>query len=247
MDPKEKELLVAILIATLLVVSVLIAFIAVIIRQQAKYRKLAQQKLNAEILTLENERRRVASDLHDEVGPILSAIKLQISNIKGRDDSDIQIIEKAGSHLNKIILNVREVSNNLMPNVLLRKGLDAAIYDFIQKFENTSKLKIEFKANENIRYSQNTEVNIYRIVQEIVHNAVKHSQATELIIALKMEPNAITLSTQDNGIGFKQLPDAKNGLGLINLQSRSDILKAVFSSEIQRGKGTKYLFEIPID
>lgn len=246
MDPKEKELLTAILISTSLVICVLIAFIIVIIRQQVKYRKLAQQKLNAEILTLENERRRVSSDLHDEVGPILSAIKLQISNIKGYDETDNQIVTKASAHLNKIILNVREVSNNLMPNILLRKGLDAAISDFIQKFENTSTLKIEFKVNDNIRYHQNTEVNIYRIVQEIVHNAVKHSRATELIIALKMEPHAITLSAQDNGIGFKQSANAKNGLGLINLQSRADILKAIFSSETEKGQGTKYLFEIPI-
>ena len=249
MDTQEKELYSSIMIAVVVLVTIVGYFIASILRQQARYRQLAQQKINAEITTLENERRRIAADLHDEVGPLLSAVKLQINHIEVENELDQSLIVKSSSHIDDIIGKMREISNDLLPNVLVRKGLAPAIQDFISKLKNATPLKIEFQHAAPNRLETSIEINLYRVVQEIVHNAIKHSKAATLRIQLQYTAKMLRLSTIDDGIGFDhhEMGLTKNGLGLLNLQSRADVLGAEFTFESSKGKGTKYLFEIPIN
>jgi signal transduction histidine kinase len=248
MDPQEKELYNSILMAGAVIAAILIYFIVSIVRQQRRYKQLAQQKINAEITTLENERRRIAADLHDEVGPLLSAIKLQINNIDGSDADDRAIIQKSSTYIDDIIGKMREISNDLLPNTLVRKGLTAAIQDFISKLKNASNIGIDFQHSNPVRFETSIEVNMYRIVQEIVHNSIKHSQAQHLYIRLQVNDQLLRLSTEDDGVGFDyvQMSNTKGGLGLLNLQSRTDVMGGEFSFESTKGKGTKYLFEIPL-
>lgn len=248
MDPREKELYNSILIVVAVVAAILVYFIISIVRQQRRYRQLTQQKILAEITTLENERRRIAADLHDEVGPLLSAVKLQINNVEGTDDMDRELIHKSSTHIDDIIRKMREISNDLLPNVLVRKGLVAAIDDFISKVKHASEILIEFQHNEPIRFDTAIEVNMYRIVQEIIHNVIKHSGATQLNIQLHLTDKLIRLATEDNGNGFDtdEVRKTKGGLGLLNLQSRTDVMSGEFHCESVKGKGTKYLFEIPV-
>ena len=248
MDPREKELYNSILIVVAVIAAIMIYFIISIIRQQRRYRLVTQQKIKAEITTLENERRRIAADLHDEVGPLLSAVKLQINNIDGQDELETELIRKSSMHIDDIIRKMREISNDLLPNVLVRKGLVAAIQDFLGKLKNTSGLEIEFEHSEPIRFETSLEVNVYRIVQEITHNAIKHSGASHLSIRLQITPAMLRLATEDNGNGFnlEEVRKTKNGLGLLNLQSRTDVMGGEFSCETGEGKGTKYMFEIPL-
>lgn len=248
MDPREKELYNSILIVVAVIAAIMIYFIISIIRQQRRYRQLTQQKIKAEITTLENERRRIAADLHDEVGPLLSAVKLQINNIDDIGEEEQAIIQKSSTHIDDIIRKMREISNDLLPNVLVRKGLVAAIQDFIGKLKNASDIAIDFQYNEPMRFETAREVNMYRIVQEIIHNAIKHSGARHLKIQLKMTDKLLRLATEDDGVGFDpdEIRKTKGGLGLLNLQSRTDVMSGEFSCETESGKGTKYLFEIPL-
>jgi signal transduction histidine kinase len=248
MDPHEKELYNSILIVVAVIAAIMIYFIISIIRQQRRYRVVAQEKIKAEITTLENERRRIAADLHDEVGPLLSAVKLQINNIEGIGEEDNELIQKSSSYMDDIIKKMREISNDLLPNVLVRKGLVAAIQDFISKLKNASGIVIDFEHNEPMRFETSFEVNVYRIVQEIIHNAVKHSNASHLSVRLHMTEKLLRLSTEDNGNGFnmEEVRKSKAGLGLLNLQSRTDVMSGDFHCESEMGKGTKYLFEIPL-
>jgi signal transduction histidine kinase len=247
MDPQEKALYTAIVIVTSAIAVILLVFVLSIIWQQRRYRKLAKAKIKAEILTLENERRRIASDLHDEVGPLLSAIKIQVNHLQGQSIEEQTLIEKSSRHIDDVIRKMREISNDLLPNVLVRKGLAAAIQDFIGKVPDAARLAIHFEARGDQRPAASIEVNLYRIVQEIVHNTIKHAKASDLNIQLIITDSLVRLATEENGIGFDyyEMLRKTGGLGLLNLQSRAEVMGGVFTFNSSKGKGTKYLFEIP--
>ena len=247
MDPQEKGLYTALVLIISAIASILLVFIVSIIWQQRRYRRLSQAKIKAEILTLENERRRIASDLHDEVGPLLSAIKIQVNFLGAQTEEEKQLIAKSSGHIDDVIKRMREISNDLLPNVLVRKGLAAAIQDFIGKVPKESQLNIHFEAVGDQRPATNIEVNLYRIVQEIVHNTLKHANATELNIQLIISEKTVRLATEENGQGFDyhEMLRKTGGLGLLNLQSRAEVMGGVFTFNSSKGRGTKYLFEIP--
>lgn len=248
MDPQEKGLYNSLLMVVVVVGIVLIYFIITIIRYQRRSLLLHKEKIRAEIDTLENERKRIASDLHDELGPLLSAVKLQINNLEYQSPDDKILIDKSSQHIDIIIHKLREISNNLMPNTLLRKGLVKAISEFVESNAEIYKLNIRFTCEQDPSLGLDKEINIYRIVQEIVHNTVKHSKATLLIIRIAVENNNLVLSTADNGIGFDYFARSREhtGLGLRNLQSRAEILGGEISCTSELGKGTSYNLEMPL-
>jgi two-component system, NarL family, sensor kinase len=150
---------------------------------------------------------------------------------------------------------MREISNDLMPSTLLRKGLTFAIEEFICKISPTeldgrsiTGLTINFKHSDIPNLAKEKEINIYRMVQEIVHNAIKHSKASTLEIDLRTNDQKLILSTQDNGRGFDHHSTIKEsaGLGLRSLVSRSDVMDGDFYIETEAGKGTNYTIEIPL-
>lgn len=247
MDPQEKELYTSIIIAALIIAAILIYFTVSIIWQQKKFKTLAKAKINAEITTLENERKRIASDLHDDVGPLLSAVKIQINHLEGQDEEEHNLIEKSSKYIDDIIRRMREISNDLLPNVLIRKGLTAAIEDFLSKMPQNN-MAIEFTCTSDHRVSSHIEVNVYRIVQEIVHNTVKHAGATKLKLELSINETQLSLASADNGKGFdyQEMIRKNGGLGLLNLQSRADVMGGDFDFKSEKGKGTSYLFLIPL-
>lgn len=249
MDPQEKELYTAIVIVMIVIAAILLFFIISIVWQQKRYRVLAQAKIRAEINTLENERKRLASDLHDEVGPLLSAVKIQVNYLKGQSDEESELIAKSSKYIDDIIKRMREISNDLLPNVLVRKGLGAAIQDFIGKLPANANLKVEFDCPTDRRAPSNVEVNVYRIVQEVVHNTLKHAEASLLKIQLIISEEKLRLATEENGKGFDytEMLHKTGGLGLLNLQSRAEVMGGEFTFSSENGKGTRYLFEIPLN
>jgi two-component system, NarL family, sensor kinase len=245
---EEEEFYKAILIVAAIVGTILLYFIVTAITYHRKSIRLHKDKIQAEIDTLENERRRIASDLHDELGPLLSAVKLQINNIETANEDDQVLVNKSSQHIDSIIQKLRDISNNLMPNTLLRKGLKTAIEELAETYKKASKLQIKFNCTEEIRLTQNKEINIYRIVQEVLHNTIKHSGAEVLIINLRQEENRLILATADNGKGFDYFSTAKElkGLGLRNLQSRTEVMGGDLVCNSQPGKGVTYIFDIPV-
>ena len=248
MDSKEEEFYQAILIVASLVGIILLYFIITAVSYHRKSLRMHKDKIQAEIDTLENERRRIASDLHDELGPLLSAVKLQINNIETAGEEDQQLVIKSSQHIDSIIHKLREISNNLMPNTLLRKGLKTAIIELADTYKKASKLEVRFSCEQEIRLDQNKEINLYRIVQEVLHNTIKHSGANLLLISLRKEENHIMLATSDNGKGFDYFSKSKElkGLGLRNLQSRTEVMGGELTCNSQPGKGVTYIFDIPV-
>lgn len=248
MDTPEEKLFEALLIVVGVVGTILIYFIITIIRYQRRSLRLHKEKIQAEIDTLEKERTRIASDLHDELGPLLSAVKLQINSLDAANKMDEETIIKSSIHIDTIISKLREISNNLMPNTLVRKGLQKAIVEFGEHARQASGLQVRYICEQPLTLTQQQEINIYRIIQEIVHNTIKHANAGCLIIKMVTEENRLLLMTADNGKGFDYFSKIKDnpGLGLRNLQSRAEVMGAELSCLSEAGKGTMYTIEIPI-
>jgi two-component system, NarL family, sensor kinase len=246
MDEKEARFYTAILIVCAVVGVIITYFIVSIIRQQRRSVRLYKQSLLTEITTLEKERSRMASDLHDEVGPLLSAIKLRIGSLDIHGEEDEEEVRKTESQIDSLIKRMREISFDLMPTSLTRKGLAAALKEFIEYCSKSNVLKISFQ-HEELQLSQAQSINLYRIVQEIIHNTIKHAEATELLIELRNEKNKVVLATKDNGKGFdyEEKSGEAKGLGLQNLLRRTEIIGGKMFFESKKGKGTTYIFEVP--
>ena len=247
MDAKETSLYTAILITSVILGIIIIYFIVSIIRQQRRTVNIYKQSLFTEITTLEKERSRMAADLHDEVGPVLSAIKLRIGSLDIHNKDDEEEVEKTNQQIDHLLKRMREISFDLMPSSLLRKGLPTALNEFIEYCSKSSLLCIKFQ-HTLVDLTEKQAINLYRIIQEIIHNTIKHAEATELLIELRTEKKLIILATKDNGKGFDYDSKSKeaSGLGLQNLLRRTEIIDGKMFFESKKGKGTTYIFEIPI-
>lgn len=248
MDTSEKEFYSAFLIVLGITGLVLLYFIISVIRQHRRFKGLAKAKIYAEITTLERERKRISGDLHDEIGPLLSAVKLQINHLETEDPFQRGMIEKSSLYIDDVIKRMREISNDLLPSILVRRGLKVAIEDFLDKLRPGTSMVIESEINLSDRLPVDIEINLYRIIQEVVHNAVKHAKANRFRLELGLSNNLIRLATADNGVGFTEDIHSRKeaGLGLLNLQSRTEVMGGDFFCRTAHGQGTRYLFEIPL-
>ena len=244
MDAQQTALFNAIMIAGTIIAVIIIYFIISIIGHQRRNQQLYKSKILAEVTTLEKERGRVAADLHDELGPLLASVKFKIGSldIMPRDEGTIN---KVHDNLNELIIRIRGIANDLVPHTLLRKGLTVAIQEAVQ---DQLMLKVQFDHSDIPPLPQEKAVNLFRIFQEIMHNTLKHAEATELRIELKVSGGSLVMLTEDNGKGFDYVAQSNEptGLGLRNLLSRTEILGGSMYIDSKTGKGTRYTFEIPL-
>lgn len=247
MDDKETSFYIAILIISIILGIIITYFIISIIRQQRRNIALYRQSVLAEITSMEKERARIAADLHDELGPMLSAVKLRISSFELIDEEDKIQAEKTGEHLDDLIKRMREISYDLIPNTLIRKGLVTALHEFTDYTNRNKQFNIELKAEEPIHINEQKAIHVYRIVQEIINNTIKHSKGNNLKIHLKARDGVLFLSTTDDGVGFDHYAARKGdgGIGLRNILSRTEIIGGQMFVESKKNKGTSYSFEIP--
>lgn len=247
MHADQSNIFTAILISCILLGIIISYFIFSITRQQRRNLELHRRNILAEINTMEKERTRIAADLHDELGPLLAVIKFKINSVDSANRSDQEELVKASSHIDDLIKRIREISANLMPSALARKGLVTALQEFINNISRST-LHITFTYSDLPELNQEQKINIYRMVQEIVHNTVKHAKATELQVDLSARQNLVVLMATDNGIGFNTAAGSESdGLGLRNLKSRTELMRGKFAIDSKPEKGTAYYFEIPIN
>ncbi|MGI8951110.1 MAG: sensor histidine kinase [Chitinophagaceae bacterium] len=237
-----------ILVISLLITIIIIYFIASVIRYHRQYIQLQKERIFAEITMQENERKRIATDLHDSLGPLLSTVKLNINSIDTHDDEEKEIINKAGKYLDEIIRSIRQISYNLLPNTLERKGLIEAIKEFSTQLNEKRFLKIEVQVTADCALSKEKEVHIFRMLQEIMHNTIKHANAKHLQIALSCKDEYLLILTKDNGVGFdvEKIKSDSGGLGLKSIESRAEILNSQLTITSKPGAGTSYFLKIPI-
>lgn len=200
----------------------------------------------------ENERKRISGELHDGLGQMFSAVKMNLSalhdDVKFKDNASAEAFQKTLELVDESCKEVRAISHQMAPNVLLKSGLAIAVRDFINKIDNR-KLKINLEAvGLNDRLDQNLEMVLYRVIQEIVNNVIKHSGANTLDIQLIKEDAAINVMIEDNGVGFDVSSIAEfDGIGLKNIRSRVEYLKGQVDFSSTLGSGTLVAIYIPLN
>jgi signal transduction histidine kinase len=188
-------------------------------------RKEADNKvLQAIMETEEKERRQLAKDLHDGLGPLLSNIKMSVSALDKTQISGFNktVTENISNLINESISSLKYTSNNLSPHILESFGLVSAINSFIENIIRLGKIDISFNSNiENTRFENQVETNLYRIVCELIQNTIKHASAQNISLLIHYHENTIVLQYFDDGIGFEAGETGKtNGMGLSNIHSR---------------------------
>jgi len=244
----EHKILYNTILFSIIIGAIIVYFFVSIIRHHRRYVRLQREKIFAEITIRENERKRIAGDLHDSMGPLLAAVKLNISNVEVDQEDDREVLEKTARYLDEIIGSMRRISHDLLPNTLERKGLVEAIREFINQINVKASLNIQLYVVKEIQVPKDKEIHIFRMIQEIVHNTIKHAHARNLQIGFSEEEGYLLFLAKDDGKGFdkeKVLAGAL-GLGLRSLESRCEILNGVLSLESKPGAGTNYFIKIPV-
>jgi len=209
------------------------------------------ERINAIISAQENERKRIANELHDGAGHLLSLIKINISEINERfkpENGDSRFVNNALSLIDNVTSELRNISFNLMPSSLSRFGIVPTLEDLSEKMGNGTGLEISFVKNTSRdTFGEKIDLNIYRIVQEVLNNVINHAHSTEVSLQIIEHEDSLVVLVEDNGIGFNidKIKNKSQSRGLINIYSRVDVLKGSVSIDSVIGYGTTTIIEIP--
>lgn len=186
--------------------------------------KHQQEMLNATLNSQEAERSRLGTELHDSIGAMLSSIKLNLQVAKRKDKVDS--LEPIMGHLDETIGHVRNISHQMMPLILKKYGLKRAAEDLFEKIpaENITAELVEW---ENPDLSDEDSLILYRIIQELTNNTLKHSKSTRIVLSCQKFENKMTIHYEDNGQGFpSDVLEKSDGMGLLNVKTRAQAIGA---------------------
>lgn len=244
----------------------LLAFIAFIIIAFSTYRNIkyknkiveqekeqlkANQKLESTASIIkgqEEERHRLAKDLHDGLGGMLSGLKYTLNNMNDNvviSGQSAKTFDNAIHLLDQAIGEMRKVAHNMMPESLLKFGLDETLKDYISKMNASVPMQTHYQSYNYTKIEQSTEINLYRIIQEAINNAIKHAQATDLYIQMDIQDDQVHITMEDNGIGFDTQDESlMKGIGLKNIADRVNYINGRLEISSNRDKGTLIVIEI---
>ena len=221
--------------------------------QQQRIRALEKDKqlvaVDSMLKGQEEERTRLAKDLHDGLGGMLSGVKFSLMNMKSNliiNHENVIVFERSLDMLDTSIQELRRVAHNMMPEALVKFGLDEALKDYCDNINNAQMLAVKYQSFglEN-RVDNTIEIIIYRIIQELLNNIFKHAKATEAVVQLIREADRISIAVEDNGKGFdvKTLDKSKSS-GWANIKSRVNYLKGKLDIVSEDNKGTSVNIEV---
>ena len=206
---------------------------------------LSKRLLSTVLRTEERSRSQFAKELHDGMGPLLSSAKMSLSAISTENMSERQqeILQNTRFVIDEAIRSVREISNNMSPQVLMDFGLAQGIRNFISRIKSLHTIEeISFETNlHDDRFDNDIEVVLYRVVCELINNSLKHSHCTKIEVVLMLKNNSLELQYRDNGCGFDLNSSALAGMGLSNITSRIDSLNGALSINSSEGNGMEAL------
>jgi len=248
-----------ILLLSLLAI-IVITTVFIFYRRNAKQKRRYEQKLAEEQLqrfkeivdAIENERKRIAVDLHDSLGQMLSTTKLYLSGledmVEDQNKNDKKLYSDTITLLDESCSELRNISYNIMPGTFIKYGLIVSINELVNIINETNKIEVNFR-NVGIesRYNENLEISVYRIVQEALNNILKHANANMININLSQENKLLALSIKDNGKGMDNIELYKNkGLGWKSIFSRVQMLNGNINVITGINKGTNINIRIPL-
>lgn len=218
---------------------------------QQKIRELEDSfriaNMHAVIEGQEMERERIAKDLHDSLGGLLSTIKLKFDNVTAHNNflNDQKDYLKAYNLLDNAVEEIRTISRNLQPGSLHELGLISSIKDLINRFEGEGQPDIDFQYYDfPEKLDKMLALTVYRIIQELLVNTIKHAKASEILVQLNGNNEEIIIQYEDDGIGFDPENLKRKGMGLENIKSRINYLKGSMSIDSEHGKGISVLIHL---
>lgn len=208
-------------------------------------------RFKAVIDAQEQERKRVAQDLHDGLGQLLSTARLNVSALEDSldptDSESDKIWLNALSLIDESVQEVRNVSHNIMPSALIRLGLVAALREQVAKINRAGKISVKLEiAGMETRLDEAVEITLYRVVQEVMNNAIKHSNAKEIVVSINRAHGKLEVGIKDDGIGLDlQLIKRSTGIGWQNIYSRVELINGVIDMNSSPGAGTNVQVLVP--
>jgi signal transduction histidine kinase len=218
-------------------------------KEQIKFLEGQQQVISLQSMVngQEAERTRIAKDLHDGLGGLFSTIKMYFSTLEHEQVQlrESPLFNKSYELIDKASEEVRSIAHNMMPEVLSKLGLLPAIQDLCSNISSGKVMHVKLQSyGMNERLNASTEIMLYRIVQELLSNSIKHAQASEAIVQFNRNQNKLVVTVEDNGIGFNQiLVDDKKHRGLEIIKSRVNYLRGNISIESPEQVGTTVMME----
>ena len=255
MDATETKLYYGILICCLLLGLLFVFFIIQIVRRQQKFYAEQRSYMLEESAIVEQERKRIAHDLHDDMGPLLSILFMQVSKFTCNNAEEESMKQKSLLHIKDAIDKLTFIASNLTPRRFRERGLQQSIKDYFRDYKIVSSIHLSLGYEIEMTLPEETAIQVYRIVQELVHNAVKHSGAKNVNIHLKEKGSFIYLDYEDDGQGLKKTITTQRrnddqpprhvlgGLGMQSLLSRIQLLGGTLLSE--NDAGTAIFIELP--
>jgi signal transduction histidine kinase len=205
--------------------------------------KQEKLRLKAMIESQEAERQRIATELHDGLGQVLSAARVNLAASNQADShlkTSLDLIDKSCTDL-------REISHNMMPSLLKKSGLPAALHEITDRINQSGKISVTIDHDDNFgRLSSEIEIQIFRIAQELINNILKYAEATEVQIQLIVEDSMFTMMIEDNGKGFdKEILNSTSGNGWYNIKSRLNLISGDVEIDTRPGSGTVVTIIVP--
>jgi two-component system sensor histidine kinase DegS len=226
-------------------------------KNQAEIEKRINQQKFRSVLILEGqeeERKRIAMDIHDGIGQMLTSLKYQVESIDFNADEKTQKkLQEIDQLIKQVIKEVRRVTFNLKPTVLGDYGLQAALNVFIKEMSKLIDVRLNFKSEKEIeRLPQKVENNIFRIIQEAINNAIKYAEAESIDIILEQGEGELVITVADKGKGFdtrlveQRSVNIESGRGLFNMYERTEYINGHLEIDSAPGMGTRVTLRVPV-
>jgi two-component system, NarL family, sensor kinase len=221
-------------------------------RLQAEINDQQNEMFNTVISLQDKERKRIAEDLHDGLGSVLSAAKLGLERMEEEElrlsPQQKEKFQQTLHLLDEAMNELRSISHNLMPATLTQLGLIVSLQSLFDKISEYSGTAISFSThNISGRFSEEIEISLYRVILELVNNTVKHADASEITLQLMGHGSYVNVTYEDNGKGFDSTqPRTISGIGLKNIFSRVDLLRGKVDIDSEPGRGTIVNIDLPL-
>jgi signal transduction histidine kinase len=249
MQPDQPFMIHAILTVCCGLILLFALFVLGIARRQRRKLLLNNDLLESELLLLENERTRIAADLHDELGSLMSAIKLNLQCVDPANPESAATIDRISVYIDATMEKMRNISSNLLPVSLRLKGLFAAVDEFVGMVRDAGKVVVRYVFPEGKRgINDQYDGHLYRIIREATNNSLKHANATLIDICISYPgPGKLLLDIRDDGQGFNvQFQSLPAGRGIANIRRRVDVMNGRMTLTSTPQNGTRYIIELPI-
>lgn len=253
-DEKNSIIIAIVIGGLLLTISILLFYSRQRLIQKNIYQAaLSKQQEHIAIAVMEaqeNERNRIAQDLHDGIGTFLSAIKINLQNFEDSIPKEkTEHYKKTSLLVDKTSVELRNIMKNLSSETLQENGLEGALYELIENVNRLGITKINFLSHGlTTRLDAIIEINLYRVAQELINNTIKHAKATQATLQLIDHESTVLLMIEDNGSGFDANAPKQNklgGMGLKNIRNRVNFIKGTLKTESVLEKGSTFIIETP--